>query len=213
MDPTVKRFRAVFPQDTPAPEVGSRMIFPGDTLFEEWDLTWTGGGSFVPKRIGGSVEDRIGYVLRVEDQKMHHGREPYVHVIAEDEKPYRVTVGVLLTIIGPRMLAPPEDVFPFLDWLYGARLETDEQRLAVAHQAAPWLREQHRDLARIRWIPEYDAPAMYVAWLDGLAVHYGTHRPIKGCPIRFDLPPALNLSRATVRDDVTERLRRNGRAN
>lgn len=214
MVPTVKRFRAVFPPDTPGPFAeGARVIFPASTLFEEWDLTYGYGRSFVPRRIGGAVEDRVGIVLRVEDQKMHHGREPAVHVIAEDEEPRNVSVGVLLTIIGPRQLASTEDVFPFLDFLYGAALATDEQRLAVAHQAAPWLRGQHRDLARIRFVPEYPEPAMYVAWLDGLSVHYGSHRLVRGCPIRFDLPPALNLSRMEVRDDATDRLWLNNRLN
>lgn len=193
------------------PDVGERIIVPGDGVVEEWDLTTGHSKSYVPRRVIASGP-RVGIVMRV----VNPDRGGQVDVILEDAPPHRATVGALITVMGVvPLLCQPRELSRLLDFLAGRRLLNEEQGAAVAVAAAPWLRQQFPDVARLwRWggCPTYDTEAEYRALIDGVGAVLGTHRDVPPMPFTVDLPtpPPPTLR---VRDDVVTRLIQRGRAN
>lgn len=209
-----RRFRARYTDD-PAVTVGQRVIFPPANVIEDWSM----GARCRPERVE-AREPRPGDVLRVVEPQPSLGR-PWWDVIAEDPPPFRTTVGVILTILGDRTLAPMTDVRALLEHLANRRLRTDEALAAVAVAVEGWLGDRFPALDRAaKYVPAYDDPALYLPWLDGVIAASGYTDGVRVPAAPFRLtggPPVDPMPETTpnlrVREDATDQLRRHGRAN
>lgn len=205
-----KRFRARYDTD-PRLDVGDRLVFLPEHVIETWDTSTGGGHSLVPRPTMGHGRPRPGRVLDIKPPRPQDGR-PWWDVIAEDLPARLTSVGAILSVMGPRLMAPPRSVYALLDHLAIRTLMDDRERAAVANAVTPWLRSTFPQLSgALNALPDYESPDLYRAWLDGVTAVTGARLPVPPPPFALvkiqPEPEPLNLSdNLSVRPDAVNRM-------